>query len=209
MKTLVLSDIHIGDPRLNNEDSVVELLQTTDYDRLILNGDFLDMWLLGYKRAVRKSKIVKAIKDLQQEVIWVRGNHDPIDFKQKVLPNATVRDTYITTINGKKTMFLHGHQVYPFKNMAWWQKLAANFNSAVYKLCKLDIQNLWRKTDTYKQSVAKKRQEIIDVYGKTNSVLVIGHTHVPTNQGKVFDGGSVMLTGHYIYISDSIEIKQL
>lgn len=79
----------------------------------------------------------------------------------------------------------------------------------MYRLFKLDIQNWWRKKKEYRDEVALFRQDIIDYYGMYVDHIIIGHTHVPIVQGKLYDGGSIMATGHYIYISDDIEIKQL
>ena len=44
MKTLVLSDIHIGSKGCN-ANAVISLLKTETYDRLILVGDIIDGWL--------------------------------------------------------------------------------------------------------------------------------------------------------------------
>jgi predicted phosphodiesterase len=44
-RTLVISDTHIGDPRYIDNQKVQNLLLTEDYDRLVLNGDIIDLWL--------------------------------------------------------------------------------------------------------------------------------------------------------------------
>lgn len=210
MKVLVLSDIHIGDPRLCNENEILDLILTSDYDELILNGDFLELWLWDYAQVIKKSKIISAINSLKKPVIWVRGNHDPVSDDQMYLPKALVANTHVKSFGSKRVMFLHGHQVYPGKNMKWCHKLAYKANILLYRLFKIDIQKWWRDKRAYKDHVSDYRDNIIDLYGKNVHNVVIGHTHVPAQQGKLYDGGSLLMTGHYIYISDGdISIKQL
>ena len=88
--TIVLSDIHLGlEHSKTNE--VTELLQSVDYDKLILNGDIIDGWQL--KKSGRKWKkehtqffktLVKMMENYGTEVIYVRGNHD--DFLDLLAP---------------------------------------------------------------------------------------------------------------------------
>lgn len=210
MKLLVLSDIHIGDPRLKNEDAIAELILKADYDELILNGDFLELWLWDYTKAIKKSKVVAAINSLKKPVVWVRGNHDPVSSCQSYLPKALVTNTYIEVVGSKRIMFLHGHQVYPDQNMGWYSKLAFKFNILLYRLFRIDMQRWWRNKKAYQEEVKWFREDIIDLYGKNVHNIVIGHTHVPAVQGKLYDGGSLLMTGHYIYIDDEdISIKRL
>jgi len=210
MKILAISDTHIGDPRLKNQEQITNLIKNTKFDVLVLNGDFLETWYGDYKTSAMCSPIVYAIRDIKKPVIWVRGNHDHISVHQNILPNAMVVDQHIELSGNKKILFMHGHQVYPFKNMAWWHKVGAIINSLIYRITKIDMQSWWREKSCYADEVIKKRENIINTYGKNIDVLVIGHTHIPIQQGKLYDGGSTMLTGHYIYIDDAdISIKQL
>lgn len=209
MKVLVLSDVHIGDPRLKNEDEIVKLILAEKYDAIILNGDFIDTWVCGYKKKIQESPIIKTLNGLKTRIIWLRGNHDQISVHQTIIPKASVQDTHIEVINNEKVLFVHGHQVYAFKNMAWFQKLATGFNLLMHKMFKIDIQKWWRRKKIYNKNVTKKREKIIDKYGKHVSSIIIGHTHVATHQSKVYDGGSILPAGDYIYISDQIHMRRL
>lgn len=204
MRYLVISDVHIGDARLKDESKIMKVIKGNTFDCLVLNGDFLDTWFCGYRKAALSSDLIDMIASLKQKVIWIRGNHDPVSSNQTFLPNAEVQDFYHTKSGGKTALFLHGHQVYAFQNMAWWSKLSAKFNNWLYRLFKLDIQNWWRKKSIYKDSVRKKREKILNNYGHMADMLIIGHTHVTAHQksseSEVFDGGSVLFTNSYIIV---------
>lgn len=204
MSVLVLSDVHIGDPRLKKENQIAELILAEKYDLIILNGDFIDTWIRGYEKKIKNSPIINALNSLDTRIVWVRGNHDQVDFDQQIIPKAIVRDMHIETINGKKILFMHGHQVYTYKNMAWYQKWALMLNLLLYMLFKVDFQKWWRNQRFYKKSVIKKRDMIANRYGKHVSSIIIGHTHVATHQANIYDGGGVLPFGEYIYISDQV-----
>ena len=78
MKTLVLSDIHVGSKGCNTE-AVLEILNTK-FDRLILVGDIIDGWLFKkYKKfSYQHTKVIRRFLKLSKdkEIIWISGNHD-------------------------------------------------------------------------------------------------------------------------------------
>jgi len=88
-KTIILSDLHLGSPYCQLE-KIIEFLNSTTCDRLILNGDFIDGWSLARKggwsnRCTRVIRIL--LKKIQKEhtrVTYIRGNHD--DFLDTILP---------------------------------------------------------------------------------------------------------------------------
>lgn len=209
VKILVLSDIHIGDPRLSVaiEMALADIIATEMYDKLILNGDIIDTWISGYAKAAHNSLVVHAINALTKPVIWVKGNHDP-QHDQTILPKALMLDYHVEVLNNQKTIFIHGDRVYAYKNMAWYQKFATKINVALYRWLSVDIQGWLRKRDSYKKYSFEKREEINRLYDKSCQAIVTGHTHLQTQQGRIFDGGSSML-GNYIYISDRIYMHTL
>jgi len=205
MRTLVFSDLHVGDARLRNEDDIVELLKKEDYDRLLLNGDIVDCWMLGYRRAVRESKVIDAIVDIARDipVIWVAGNHDPVKADQHYIPGAKVFNMYRFD---KHFLALHGHQVYPFYDQAWYSKILANIHSWGHRLFKLDFQTMMRDNPLYEERTRRKREEIIDNFGNPGDNILMGHTHLTGTQYKdgkhIHDSGSIMLDGTYLIIED-------
>ena len=73
MKRLVVSDVHIGSKYYKAE-AFTELLQTIEYDQLILNGDIIDL-IKAPVFTKRALKLFKSI-DSSKEIIYIIGNHD-------------------------------------------------------------------------------------------------------------------------------------
>ena len=212
-KTLIISDLHIGDARLTDEGPIIDLLLNEDYELLVLNGDIVDCWILGYKKVARKSNILETLRYLRskKEIVWVRGNHDQIPSNQKHIPGILVCESF----RFDRYLAVHGHQVYLFKDMAWYSKVLANINSALYWAFKIDIQSWIRKLSVYEKRVAEKREELLEKYGIGGGIVLIGHTHLAgTQAGRnklIYDGGSTMLTGNYLYIDEigRVEHRQI
>lgn len=92
VRTVILSDVHLGTPDSKAEE-VNHFLRSTRCAKLILNGDIIDAWQLrrgghwakSHTRFVRI--VLKKLEKRNTEVIYVRGNHDdvlasflPLDF---------------------------------------------------------------------------------------------------------------------------------
>lgn len=205
MRTLVFSDLHVGDARLRNENDIVKLLETESYDELILNGDIVDCWMIGHRKAVRESKVINALVSIAKNipVIWIAGNHDPVKSDQHYIPGAKIFNMYAFEGN---FLVLHGHQVYPFYDQAWYSKILANIHSWFYKLTKVDIQSMARDNPIFEERTRRKREEIIDNFGNPGDNIFMGHTHLVGTQLKdgkcIYDSGSIMLDGTYIIIED-------
>src|SRR5262249_59723361 len=76
MRTLVLSDLHLGG-RNCHADQILDVLQREAYDRLVLNGDTLNSLNLR-KLTPSHWAVVARLRGLprSREVILLRGNHD-------------------------------------------------------------------------------------------------------------------------------------
>jgi UDP-2,3-diacylglucosamine pyrophosphatase LpxH len=108
MKTLVISDVHIGSKGCQT-DAILNLLKEK-YDRYILVGDIIDGWLFKkYKKfSYEHTKVIRRLLKLSKnkEIIWIAGNHD--EFLRKYLGtdvgNIKIVDEWIE--NG--VWFCHG-----------------------------------------------------------------------------------------------------
>lgn len=211
MNYMVLSDIHIGASTLKNELAITELILQEEYDKIILNGDIVDMWAYKYKEAIKSSTIIEALNTISKPIVWVRGNHDArITYSQGIIPKADVRDMCVELINGSNVLFMHGHQQYFLDNSTWLHALGTRLSYGIYSISGIDLGRLWRLTPIYKRGALKKRIEILRVHGEDVDNIVMGHTHDALNLGKLYDGGSITATGHYIFISDTgIHIRKL
>jgi UDP-2,3-diacylglucosamine pyrophosphatase LpxH len=100
MKTLVISDLHIGSKGCNTK-AIINLLKTEEYDRLILVGDIIDGWLFQrYKKfSEAHNKVIRNLFKIskEKEIIWISGNHD--EFLRKYTPmqlgNIKIVDEFI------------------------------------------------------------------------------------------------------------------
>jgi UDP-2,3-diacylglucosamine pyrophosphatase LpxH len=120
MKTLVISDLHIGFKGCKT-DSILELLKDESYERYILVGDIIDGWLFKKYRKFEYSHI-RVIRRLlkiskHKDVIWIAGNHD--EFLRKFMPleigNIKICDEFIE--NG--IWFSHGDHYDGIVNLKW------------------------------------------------------------------------------------------
>lgn len=115
VRTVILSDIHLGTPHSKAEE-VTHFLKHTRCDRLILNGDIIDGWRLRRGDPWTKShtkfvrRVLTMIQKRDTEVVYLRGNHD--DFIGRLLPMQfetlrLVEDHILETARGRY-LVLHG-----------------------------------------------------------------------------------------------------
>jgi UDP-2,3-diacylglucosamine pyrophosphatase LpxH len=95
--------------------------------KIILLGDFIDLWVSRDKNTVRPFKesfnVVKSLIALNREIVYVAGNHDDIlgtyYARKKLLSGVRVYERYPKKVHGKSQgekigeltyLFLHGHQ---------------------------------------------------------------------------------------------------
>jgi UDP-2,3-diacylglucosamine pyrophosphatase LpxH len=113
-QTIIISDVHLGSKASRTKD-VLEFLDKNSCNRLILNGDIIDMWSIrrGGKWKDSHTKFIKKILKISKkiEVIYVIGNHD--DFLEEFNPihisNIKLAKEYqMTDIKGRKLFIFHG-----------------------------------------------------------------------------------------------------
>lgn len=115
VKTIVLSDIHLG-IRNSHVREVVQFLRAHSCETLILNGDIIDGWQLRKSGKWKKKHtaffrlLLKWLSTTDTRVIYLRGNHD--DFLDEVLPlelgNFSIRRTYRLEGFGRTYFVVHG-----------------------------------------------------------------------------------------------------
>lgn len=104
---LIISDLHLGSPNCNAE-GIIETLQKTQFDTLVINGDTYDNPNLHRLRRPHR-EVLSFIWDLHnqnKQVVWIQGNHDA-----EILPlfNEGLSEFVINSPHGKIGI-LHGHQ---------------------------------------------------------------------------------------------------
>ncbi len=114
-KTIFISDVHLGTPNCKVKE-VLHFLKNTRCKRLVLNGDIIDGWQLG--RGSRWTKdhtkfvryLLKRVEKRQQEIIYLRGNHD--DILSRFLPmqfsTVSIVEDYVHKAVDGNYLVLHG-----------------------------------------------------------------------------------------------------
>ena len=218
-RTLVFSDSHIGDPRFKDNALVQKMLMEESFDKLVMNGDVVDLWT-GKMKDIIKDPLYQLIKKIasEKEVIWIIGNHDYKIEKFKklgILPSVTFVNSLAFTDNGRNILILHGNQVYAHQNKSWCNRLMAKFNICLWKHLGIDFQRKFDGLGWYESYVAGKRNKVIQQFGSGIATLIIGHTHVVgtchLNTTTLFDLGSSVLTRSYAIVENgevSIKLEQ-
>jgi UDP-2,3-diacylglucosamine pyrophosphatase LpxH len=115
-RTLVLSDLHLGTKDAQAR-ALLEVLRGVRCEKLILNGDIIDLWSLQRKNywSPAHTAVVRRIMKMAEKdgtkVIYLRGNHDdfirrliPITFDQIELAEEHVH----TDLQGRRYLCIHG-----------------------------------------------------------------------------------------------------
>jgi len=207
MKTLVISDLHIGSKGCNTK-AIINLLKTVEYDRLILVGDIIDGWLFQrYKKfSAEHNKVIRKLFKIskEKEIIWISGNHD--EFLRKYTPmqlgNIKIVDEFIEG----GIWFCHGDKYDGIIKMHWLGMLGSIGYDAAIVIDRL-LKKINKKTslskylkDNVKAAVSfmvDYEQEMVRQAKKHNCHTVIcGHIHTPID--KTIDNIRYINTGDWI-----------
>jgi predicted phosphodiesterase len=208
MRTLIISDLHLGDARYNY-DHIINVLSTQDYDELIINGDFVDLWLCNFKD-IRSHVVFRKIVEISKNkpTIWIRGNHDSDIVKHigdSILSSIKIVD--FLELNNRRGIIIHGHQVYWSYNSSTIDKLSALFSAWLFKLMGIDVQKFFNSTKSYSKYIDRKHGLVLDMFGNKYSIIIMGHTHLPgaksTTKCSLFDIGSISATKTYGLFDDN------
>lgn len=197
MRFAILSDLHIGpldstDDCLFSTDDLIKMFRfmTNNYDKLILNGDILELTKKGlcsthrdkYREIQRqRNKFINYINEFlyktSDKIIFIRGNHD---FKwSKITSNAYVfTDSYILPGN---TYVSHGHMFDPScKKYNWFTKcyMCTDYNIEQYISADIDKTIHYQTLINLFSSDKKIIKNALDFKISNNfDNIIIGHTH--------------------------------
>ena len=225
---LVISDLHLVTYG-SEADEVLAYLDSIDADKIVINGDFVDIMLFN-KRFWPSShmKVIKYFLDLiseGKEIYYVTGNHDELIRKFvnfKIQNFKIVNQIVLDTPEGKVWMF-HG-DVFDFSiQTAWLTKLAGFlydymiiFNSWVNKQI---MRPLGRKRLNFSKVIKanvktavqyfanfeRKAAEIAEKNGY--KYVVCGHIHTPKIESFEINGKEIiyMNSGDWLESLSSLE----
>jgi UDP-2,3-diacylglucosamine pyrophosphatase LpxH len=126
---VVISDVHLGTYGCH-ADELIAYLSSIQPQKLILNGDIIDIWQFS-KRYFPPShlKVLKKIIGMASngtEVTYITGNHDEMlrKFSDTSIGYVSIVDKLVLDLNGKKNWFFHG-DVFDasIQNAKWLAKL--------------------------------------------------------------------------------------
>ena len=225
---LVISDLHLGTYG-SEADEVLAYLDTINANKIVINGDFVDIMLFN-KRFWPSShmKVIKYFLDLisqGKEIYYVTGNHDELMRKFlnfKIQNFKIVNQIVLDTAKGKVWIF-HG-DVFDFSiQTQWLTKLAGFlydymiiFNSWINKKI---MRPLGRKrlnfSKTIKSNVKTAVQYFANFEMKAAEVaqkngykyVVCGHIHTPKIESFNINGEEIiyMNSGDWLESLSSLE----
>ena len=228
---LVISDLHLGTYG-SEADEVLAYLDTINANKIVINGDFVDIMLFN-KRFWPSShmKVIKYFLDLisqGKEIYYVTGNHDELMRKFlnfKIQNFKIVNQIVLNTAEGKVWIF-HG-DVFDFSiQTQWLTKLAGFlydymiiFNSWINKKI---MRPLGRKrlnfSKTIKSNVKTAVQYFANFEMKAAEVaqkngykyVVCGHIHTPKIESFNINGEQViyMNSGDWLESLSSLEYAE-
>lgn len=207
MKTLVISDVHIGSKGCQTE-KVLDLLKDESYERYILVGDIIDGWLFKkYKKfSYDHTKVIRRLLKLSKdrEIIWIAGNHD--EFLRKYLPlelgNIKVVDEWVEY----GTWFCHGDKFDGIVQLKWLGMLGSlGYDLAISLDMVFKKLGLKRSLSKFLKSNVKAavsfmvdfENEMVRQAKKRNcDTVVCGHIHTPAD--KIINGVRYLNTGDWV-----------
>lgn len=113
VELVVISDVHLGTLGCHARE-LCNYLDSIAPEKLILNGDIIDIWQFRKSFFPRAHlAVIKKIIDLSAsgtEVIYLTGNHDEMlrKFSDTSLGGFSIKDKLVLELDGKKAWFFHG-----------------------------------------------------------------------------------------------------
>jgi UDP-2,3-diacylglucosamine pyrophosphatase LpxH len=207
LKTLIISDLHIGSKGCQTEE-ILNLLSDDSYKRYILIGDIIDGWLFTkYKKfSYEHTRVIRRLLKLSKnkEIIWISGNHD--EFVRKYTPlelgNIKVVDEYIED----GIWFCHGDKYDGIVKMHWLgmlgsvgYDLAIVIDRALKKMGRTTSLSKYLK-DNVKAAISFmvdfENEMVRQAKKRECHTVICGHIHNPDD--KIIDGVRYMNTGDWV-----------
>ena len=225
---LVISDLHLGTYG-SEADEVLAYLDTIDADKIVINGDFVDIMLFN-KRFWPSShmKVVKYFLDLisqGKEIYYVTGNHDELmrKFLNFKIQNFKIVNQVVLDTNDGKVWMFHG-DVFDFSiQTGWLTKLAGflydymiMFNSWINKKI---MRPLGRKRLNFSKSIKANVKTAVQYFANFEmkaakiaqkngyKYVVCGHIHTPKIESFNINGEEIiyMNSGDWLESLSSLE----
>jgi len=225
VKTLFISDIHLGSSQANAE-ALLEVLKAVEFEQLFIVGDFIDLTSLRRKFFWKTSHSTVIQKILRfsrkgKKVVYIVGNHDYwvrnlIDEGNIYLGDILICNDYIyTTQLGEKIFITHGDEfdgfvrIHPFLYFLGDKSysFALSINRIYNHVTRLLGMDYWSLSG-YLKSRVKNVVMFLTEYKKMADLklkevgcqsLLMGHIHTPELQpGKYYNTGDFCESNSYL-----------
>lgn len=193
MKTLIISDLHIGSKGCKTEE-ILELLKDESYNRYILVGDIIDGWLFKkYKKfSYQHTRVIRRLLKLfkNKDIIWISGNHD--EFLRKYTPVEIGNIKIVDSFKENGVWYSHGDKYDGIVKMHWLGMLGSiGYDLAI--VIDRFLKRFNKKTslskylkDNVKAAVSFMtdfENEMVRQAKKRNChTVVCGHIHTPSDK---------------------------
>lgn len=176
---LVISDTHIGS-LYSKESELLSLLQTTEFDELVLAGDIID-FIKVPTFTDRSARLFDFISSIDKPIIYIVGNHD-IGFRNMVgssVKNITFVDSYDFDYCGRKYRIQHGDQYDGgIVKYQFWMNFLSILHDFFERKFKFNLAAWWVGVSRKKHEM-KRIWDIIKKWNEDADVFIMGHTHNP------------------------------
>jgi len=225
---LVISDLHLGTYG-SEADEVLAYLDSVDADKIVINGDFIDIMLFN-KRFWPSShmKVIKYFLNLisqGKEIYYITGNHDELmrKFLNLQIQNFKIVNQLVLDTPEGKVWIFHG-DVFDFSiQTAWITKLAGFlydymiiFNSWINKKI---MRPLGRRRINFSKAIKANVKTAVKYFAnfetkaaeiaKKNGYkyVVCGHIHTPKIESFDINGEEIiyMNSGDWLESLSSLE----
>ncbi len=223
LAAVVISDMHLG-TRSCKAKELLAYLKTIQPEKLILNGDIIDIWQFSksYFPKPQLKVLRQIIKMMEQgtEIHYIIGNHDEAlrRFVGLSLGNLTIANKVLLEINGAKTWIFHGDAFdVVMHHSKWLAKLGATgyaLLTAINKIVNAFLSLLGHKrislSRDIKRMVKTQRTDATTRFEQTVAEIAIkkrykyaicGHIHWPAKKMIKNSNGEVM----YLNSGDWVE----
>lgn len=175
---LVISDLHLGSLSAK-EDQLCELIDSIEFDELILAGDVIDF--IKVPTFTKKTiKLIETVKRKGKPVIYVIGNHDInlTEFENETINGVTFRSSYQFQYRDRIYRVMHGHQF--DTGIVTWRfsmNIISMFQDRIERWLKCDLAT-WLVNRKLKKRKLRRVWDILQ-WNKEADVFIMGHTHIP------------------------------
>ncbi len=220
--SLIISDIHLGSKVLNYS-KLLKVLNTVNFNRLIINGDLFDDGLHLNRLNTEHWAILSKIRELTKtkKVIFTIGNHDSNVGPIIDLLGVECHKDYVFFVRNKKYLITHGDHFDYFiqcKPFLTWAATGLYYLIQKFGGKKQTIPLYFKqKSKTWFKIHEKLRVRAIKfAQGHLCDVICCGHSHIAEeviDQGVAYvnSGSFCDAQCHYILIDNkgNCELKEI